>query len=190
MKKGFTMIELIFVIVILGILASVAIPRLAATREDAEISTTIANLRALISEVSSYYVGHGTFGAVPWSDVTNVPLKSHDNGNGSTITVTTAADATGTNVAYLVAGGEPCIGVHLVNRARRGDGTYSPAHIKLTQHTNATTASSVCQQVRNSQVVADYFRSSVPGTGDGTTPISAAIPVGSTKGIYRAAPSS
>ncbi|MDY5384522.1 MAG: prepilin-type N-terminal cleavage/methylation domain-containing protein, partial [Campylobacter sp.] len=28
MKKGFTMIELIFVIVILGILASVAIPRL------------------------------------------------------------------------------------------------------------------------------------------------------------------
>ena len=39
MKKGFTMIELIFVIVILGILASVAIPRLAATREDAEIST-------------------------------------------------------------------------------------------------------------------------------------------------------
>ena len=33
MKKGFTMIELIFVIVILGILASVAIPRLAGTRE-------------------------------------------------------------------------------------------------------------------------------------------------------------
>ena len=55
MKKGFTMIELIFVIVILGILASVAIPRLAATRTDAEISATVANLRTLISDAASYY---------------------------------------------------------------------------------------------------------------------------------------
>ena len=85
MKKGFTMIELIFVIVILGILASVAIPRLAATREDAEISTTIANLRALISEVSSYYVGHGTFSpggtSANWNQVTNVLLSTPNAAN-------------------------------------------------------------------------------------------------------------
>ena len=62
MKKGFTMIELIFVIVILGSLASVAIPRLAATREDAEISATVANLRTLVSDVSAYYTAKGEFG--------------------------------------------------------------------------------------------------------------------------------
>jgi len=36
MRNGFTMIEVTFVIVIIGILSSVAIPKLAATRDDAK----------------------------------------------------------------------------------------------------------------------------------------------------------
>jgi general secretion pathway protein G len=47
-KPAFSMIELVFVIVIIGILASVAIPRLAVTRDDAEISkarVTVASVR-------------------------------------------------------------------------------------------------------------------------------------------------
>ena len=61
MKKGFTMIELIFVIVILGILAAVAIPRLAATRDDAEISKTATNIQTLVSDLGSYYTSQGKF---------------------------------------------------------------------------------------------------------------------------------
>lgn len=49
MKKGFSLIELVFVIVILGILAGVAIPRLTATREDAQI----AKLRSDVAAVQS-----------------------------------------------------------------------------------------------------------------------------------------
>jgi len=51
MRKAFTMIELVFVIVVLGILAAIAIPKLAATRDDAQIAkgrSDVAAIRAAI----------------------------------------------------------------------------------------------------------------------------------------------
>ena len=47
--KAFTMIELVFVIVVLGILAGIAVPKLAATRDDA----TIAKMRGDIAAIRS-----------------------------------------------------------------------------------------------------------------------------------------
>ena len=58
-RAGFTMIELIFVIVILGILAAVAIPKLAATRSDAQVSKLATNIATAQSEVGSYVVASG-----------------------------------------------------------------------------------------------------------------------------------
>lgn len=54
MKSAFTMIELIFVIVIVGILAAVAIPRFAATRDDAEVSKVAQNIGTSIEEIAAY----------------------------------------------------------------------------------------------------------------------------------------
>ena len=57
MKKGFTMIELIFVIVILGILAAVAIPKLAATRDDAKAASVKTDIGTALNAIPSWYQG-------------------------------------------------------------------------------------------------------------------------------------
>ena len=63
-KSAFTMIELVFVIVVIGILASVAIPRLAATRDDAEITkakVVVASVRNALAMERQKRILRGTF---------------------------------------------------------------------------------------------------------------------------------
>jgi general secretion pathway protein G len=52
-KKAFTMIELVFVIVVIGILSAVAIPKFALTRDDAVIAKTKAQVGSIRSAVAT-----------------------------------------------------------------------------------------------------------------------------------------
>ena len=169
MKKGFTMIELIFVIVILGILASVAIPRLAATRTDAEIATTVANLRTLLNDVASYYAVKGEFteGAdgVKWNEITNVPLENAD---------TQAVGGNGRLTGRLMVGGEKCIEVTVINRVG-----VLPAHIKFTKYpTKPNQNTGVCKEVLEADAVKAFVDSKILDTLPGT------MAIGSSTTIY------
>ena len=59
MKQAFTMIELIFVIVIIGILAVIAIPKFSATRNDAQKVTEINSLANCLNDIASAYTARG-----------------------------------------------------------------------------------------------------------------------------------
>nr|WP_321309724.1 type II secretion system protein [uncultured Campylobacter sp.] len=174
MKKGFTMIELIFVIVILGILASVAIPRLAATRTDAEIATTVANLRTLLNDVASYYAVKGEFGNVKWKDLTNAPLQKS---KGVALEATLAA----TKDAHLAADGKNCIAIRVADKTTTATGTV-PARIIFGKDRN-NKDKGVCGEVLKADAVRAFVEATIDGfdltnVGDG------AIAIGSSTTIY------
>jgi prepilin-type N-terminal cleavage/methylation domain-containing protein len=57
-KQGFTLVELLVVIIIIGILAAVAIPQFGDSSTDAKKAALKENLRTLRSAVEKYYVDH------------------------------------------------------------------------------------------------------------------------------------
>lgn len=66
-KKAFTMIELVFVIVVIGILSAIAIPKMAATRDDALMTkglTTLSSVRSALSTERQKLILRGEFGPI------------------------------------------------------------------------------------------------------------------------------
>ena len=78
-KKGFTLVELMIVVVIMAILVAVAVPIFSAVTANAKAKTCIGNQRNIVSQINNYVM----------SDPTILALTE---GASKTITITTNAD--------------------------------------------------------------------------------------------------
>jgi len=96
-ESGFTLVELLIVVVILGILAAVAIPQFADSTEEARASNLQSNLAVMRNAIEFYrtnhrgkYPGYPSAGGAPTAAEATNQLTLSSKADGSTAAVGTA----------------------------------------------------------------------------------------------------
>ena len=76
LPRGFTLVEILIVVMILGILAAVAIPKFANASQSARESSLKDNLRLLRTQLGVYKSQHSLYPGYPGGDFTATPTET------------------------------------------------------------------------------------------------------------------
>ena len=111
-RKGFTLLELMIVVAILGLLSVISIPKFAELLERSREGATKGNISALRSAISIYYSqNEGVWPVDLTTSFSNFiaaipPAKATPLGNSTNVALVSAAPVSeGTGWAYLQSGG-------------------------------------------------------------------------------------
>jgi general secretion pathway protein G len=111
-QRGFTLIEIMVVIIILGMLAGLVLPRILGQEEKAKVETTKVQIRALEGALDAYKLDNGFYpeteqgleALIKKPEVGRIPLKWREGGYLKPARI--PKDPWGKDYVYLSPGGE------------------------------------------------------------------------------------
>ena len=133
-KRGFTLVEILIVVVILGILAAIVVPQFTQASTEAKMNSLCSNLQSLRSQIELYKVQHNdvaplaaTFSAQMTQTTSIAGATSGDKARTTTYAygpyLERVPENPFNNLATVVAITDPC---------DAGSGTYGWAYINAT----------------------------------------------------------
>ena len=145
-KKGFTLVELMIVVVIMAILVAVAVPIYSAVTKNARVKTCAGNRREIVSQVNNFIMGsvdgkqHTESGSFKISS--DGEKGTFQLVNGETVYTETRVKGLFQELPYCPAGGDAAVvyEVKIEKKTATGEADIAKVTVICPKHTDANGA--------------------------------------------------